>query len=176
LLEWTLEQAHERLPEKLDFTSPPEFIYLHARNICELGKDALALEELNRSRASRILVRPMLESLFALVAAARNADFPARKLNAEWNDENKRIKRWVDEEHLDEFQGRLGDAERKIRDVEHKHSNKEKKKWDARQTAEAAALDWYYRRTYFVFKARTPIARSVLSVRVKAIARMSFIL
>jgi hypothetical protein len=152
LLESILDQAHERLPSKLDFTSCPEFIYLHAENICELGKDALALEKQNRSRASRILVRPMFESLFALVAAARNSGFPARKLNAEWKDEIKRIKKWIDKEHLDEFQAALEEAERKIRAVEQKYSNREEKEWNAYQTAEEAALTWHYRRHYFVFQ------------------------
>ena len=93
-----------RLTESANcLTSCPEFIYLYAENICELGKDALALEKQNRSRASRILVRPMFESLFALVAAVRDSGFPARKLNAEWKDEIKRIKKWIGKEHLDEF-------------------------------------------------------------------------
>jgi Family of unknown function (DUF5677) len=153
LLESILDRARERLPANLDFTSCPEFIYLQAENICELGKDVLALEKLNRSRASRILVRPMLESLFALAAAVSNPGFPPRKLNAEWKDENKRIRKWIDEEHRDEFQPVLEEAERKIRDVEQKFSIKEKKEWNAYQTAEEAgqALTWHYRRGYFVF-------------------------
>jgi hypothetical protein len=127
LLESILDRAHERLPANLDFTSCPEFIYIHGENICELGKDALVLEKQNRSRASWILVRPMLESLFALAAADRNPGFPPRKLNAEWKDENKRIRKWIDEEHRDEFQPVLEEAERKIRDVEQKFSIKEKR-------------------------------------------------
>lgn len=42
-------------------------------------------------------------------------------------------------------------AERKIRHLEHKHANREEKEWNAYQTAEAAALEWHYRQTYFVF-------------------------
>jgi Family of unknown function (DUF5677) len=153
LLEWILDQAHERLPEKLDFTSPPEFIWLHARSICDLGKDVLTLETLNRSRASRILIRPMLESLFALVAAVKHPDFPARKLNAEWKDDIKRIKMWIGKDHLDEFQGVLADAKRKIRDVEREHANSEEKEWNPYETAEAADLTEHYRETYYVFSA-----------------------
>jgi hypothetical protein len=94
----------------------------------------------------------MLESLFSLVAAIKNPRFPARKLNAEQKDEIKRIKEWFGEERLDdEFQRKLEDAERWVRDAEHRHSNKEKKKWGAFETADAAALTWHYRRTYFLF-------------------------
>ena len=48
------------------FPSPPVFIYLHARNISELGDDVLALHLSNRSRAAQILVRPMLERAFSV--------------------------------------------------------------------------------------------------------------
>lgn len=151
MLGWILDQAHERLPEKLDFTSCPEFIYLHARNICDLGKDVLTLEGLNRTRASRILVRPMLESLFSLVAAIKDPDFPAKKLDAEEKDETRRIKKWIEEDHLDEFQGKLEEGERKARDIRNKHSIPENNECGVYETAEAAALDWHYKRTYFVF-------------------------
>jgi hypothetical protein len=91
--------------EDLPFTnSPPAFIYLHARNICELGDDVVALEATNRSRAARILVRPMLESLFSLVAAVKDPSFPARKIVAEQEDEIERIKVWSEDDH--EFQGK----------------------------------------------------------------------
>jgi hypothetical protein len=96
-------------------------------------------------------VRPILESLFSLVAAAKHPDFPARKLNAEWKDDIARIKKWIGKKHLHEFQAILEAGDRKIRDLEHKHSNREEKEWNAYQTAEAAALEWHYRQTYFVF-------------------------
>jgi hypothetical protein len=83
LLGQIIDQAHEGIPDKLDFASPPEFIYLHARNIRALGKDVLALEAQTQSRGSRILVRSMSESLFALVAAAKDPEFPASKVIAE---------------------------------------------------------------------------------------------
>jgi hypothetical protein len=84
LLGQIIDQAHEGIPDKLDFASPPEFIYLHARNIRALGKDVLALEAQTQSRGSRILVRSMSESLFALVAAAtKDPEFPAGKVIAE---------------------------------------------------------------------------------------------
>jgi hypothetical protein len=68
----------------------PLSIFTHAT--CELGDDVVALEAANRSRAARILVRPMLESLFSLVAAAKDPSFPARKIVAEQEDEIERIK------------------------------------------------------------------------------------
>lgn len=83
LLGQIIDQAHEGIPDNLDFASPPEFIYLHARNIRALGKDVLALEAQTQSRGSRILVRSMSESLFALVAAAEDPEFPASKVIAE---------------------------------------------------------------------------------------------
>ena len=78
-----IDQAHEGIPDNLDFASPPEFIYLHARNIRALGKDVLALEAQTQSRGSRILVRSMSGSLFALVAAAEDPEFPASEVIAE---------------------------------------------------------------------------------------------
>ena len=78
--------------QRLDFTSPPAFIYLHARNICEVGDDVFAVSLSNRSRAAQILVHPMLESLFSLAAAAKNPAFPAKKIVAEQEDQIKRFK------------------------------------------------------------------------------------
>ena len=98
-----IDQAHEGIPDKLDFASPPEFIYLHARNIRALGKDVLALKAQTQSRGSRILVRSMSESLFALVAAAKDPEFPAGKVIAEQKDQIRRIKMWIGEKPLASF-------------------------------------------------------------------------
>ena len=105
LLRRILEGERDRFAkEDLPFTSsPPAFIYLHARNICELGDDVVALEAVNRSRAARIFVRPMLESLFSLAAAVKDPSFPARKIVAEQEDEIERSKVWSEEDHDHEF-------------------------------------------------------------------------
>jgi hypothetical protein len=150
LLRRILERERGRFAkEDLPFTSsPPAFIYLHARNISELGDDVVALEAVNRSRAARILVRPMLESLFSLVAAG-NPTFPARKIVAEQEDEIERIKVWSEEDHDHEFRDKLKEAKQQVRHLRLKHSITEKKKWNARETAQEAALDWHYKRDYF---------------------------
>lgn len=151
LLRQILERERGRFAkEDLPFTSsPPAFIYLHARNICELGDDVLALEAAKRTRASRISVRPMLESLFSLVAAVKDPTFPARKVVAEQEDEIERFKVWTEEDQLLEFQGKLEEAKRQVRDLRREHAITQKKKWNARETAQEAGLDWHYRRDYF---------------------------
>ena len=118
LLGQIIDQAHEGIPNKLDFASPPEFIYLHARNIRALGKDVLALKAQTQSRGSRILVRSMSESLFALVAAAKDPEFPAGKVIAEQKDQIRRIKMWIGEKPPSEFQEKIEEAKREISDIE----------------------------------------------------------
>lgn len=71
------------------------FVYRHARNISDLGEDVLALELQERSSASRIVVRPMIESLFRLVAAVKCPAFVAEKLVAEIEEEVERIQNWI---------------------------------------------------------------------------------
>ena len=150
LLRRILERERDRFAKDFLFTSsPPAFIYLHARNICELGDDVIALEAVNRSRAARILVRPMLESLFSLVAAVKDSSFPARKIVAEQEDEIERIKIWSSEDQEHDFRDKLEEAKHQIRDLRCKYSITEQKKWNARETAQKAALDWHYKRDYF---------------------------
>jgi hypothetical protein len=43
----------------------------------------------------------------------------------------------------------MEEAKQQVRDLRRKHSITEKKKWDARETAQEAALDWHYKRDYF---------------------------
>jgi uncharacterized protein DUF5677 len=151
LLRRILEQERDRFAKE-DFlltSSPPAFIYLHARNICELGDDVVALEAGNRSRAARILMRPMLESLFSLLAAVKDPSFPARKIVAEQEDEIERIKIWSEEDHEHDFGDKFQEAKQQICDLRRKPSITEKKKWNARETAGKAALGWHYKGDYF---------------------------
>ena len=145
-----LEPIGDRF-SKIDslFTSPPAFIYLHARNIYELGNDVLALKLSNRSRAAQILVRPLLESLFSLAAAAHEPTFPPKKMVAEYEDDIERFEKWIEQDHHDEFRDGLEKAKEQIRDPRQKHSIVKNPRWDARQTAQAARLDWHYGRDYF---------------------------
>lgn len=133
------------------FTSPPAFIHLHARNICELGDDVLALHLSNRSRAAQIVVRPMLESLFSLAAAAKDPAFPAKKIVAEQEDQIKRFKKWIEADHYDEFQEGLEKAKEQIAYLRQKHSIVGNVEWDVWQTADAAKLNWHYGRDYFFY-------------------------
>jgi hypothetical protein len=93
----------------------------------------------------------MLESLFSLAAAAQDPAFPAKKIVAEQEDQIKRFEKWVKEDHSDEFQDGLEKAKQQIGDLRQKHSIDGKAQWDARQTAEAAKLDWHYGRDYFFY-------------------------
>ena len=60
------------------------------------------------------------------------------------------MKKWIGDEHRDEFQGLIEDAERKVREVEQRYLNKEDKEWNAFETADAAELTLEYRRAYFL--------------------------
>ena len=148
LLRRILEQAHSRIPE-----ADPRwaFIFRHGRNICELGDDILFLERQNRSRSSRILVRPMMESLFNLGAAVQNSAFPAEKYVAELEEYTERIKKWVAADQPGALQAEIDKAERRAHDTRRQYSIKAKNKWSVVDTAREAGLDYHYRRDYVLY-------------------------
>jgi hypothetical protein len=157
LLGQIIDQAHEGIPDKLDFASPPEFIYLHARNIRALGKDVLALEAQTQSRGLANLGALDAESLFAhpmrgklvslrhvdhimnastssgenvaLVAAAKDPEFPAGKVIAEQKDQIRRIKMWIGENPRSEFQEKIEEASARSATLSRGAPNRKDGKW-----------------------------------------------
>jgi len=155
LLRQIIGQAYDQIPQedlRSAIISRSRFIYLHARNICDLGDDVLALEEQNRTRASQILVRPMLESLFNLAAAVKKAEFATEKCVAEYEDEIKRIKRWIAAVgSSDQSQALIEEAERRACGARREYSVTTNNEWNIFCTAKAAELDDQYLSSYFVY-------------------------
>ena len=111
----------------------------------------LLLERQNRSRASRILVRPMMESLFNLGAGVENSAFPAEKYVAELEEYTERIKKWVAADQPGTLHPEIDEAERRARDTRRKYSIKTNNKWSVVDTAREAGLDYHYRRDYVLY-------------------------
>lgn len=152
LLTHVLDEAYHRSPEN-DLRGA--FVYRHARNISDLGADVLALEQQARSSASRIIVRPMIESLFRLVAAIKLPAFAAEKLVAEVDDEIERIQKWIKVDQSNDFQSEMADTVASLTEyaqrLRREHSVTTRNKWSVFDTAQAAKLDWQYARNYFLY-------------------------
>jgi hypothetical protein len=69
------------------------FIYQHADNIAALLFNVGALETVINAYAVRLLVRPMLESFFAIQAACNESSFATDKMAAELSDCVRRFER-----------------------------------------------------------------------------------
>jgi hypothetical protein len=130
------------------------FIYRHDRNISDLGADVLALELDNRTSAARIVVRPMLESLFSLTAAVKIPSFAAEKTVAEIEDEIERIQKLIafdgspdPHQDLSETVQLLQKETRRLRDD---FNITTKNTWNVWATAKAADLSSIYVRHYFL--------------------------
>jgi hypothetical protein len=152
LLTRVLEEAYQRAPEN-DLRGA--FIYRHARNISDLGDDVLALELEERSGASRIVVRPMIESLFRLVAAIKNPAFAAEKLVAELEDEVERIRNWIAVDRSNDFQSEIGETISLLIEyaqrLRRQHSITTRNGWNVFAAASAAELDWHYARDCYLY-------------------------
>jgi hypothetical protein len=159
LLRRILGQARDRIPQEDPRWT---FIFRHGRNICELGDDVLALEAQNRSRASRILVRPMLESLFNFAAAINNRDFAAEKYVAELEDQTERLKKWIAQDQPGTFEAEIDEAEHRARETRHEYSIQTQNKWSVFCTAKEAGLAFHYGRTYAVLSQHIHSANSGL--------------
>ena len=132
------------------------FIYRHARNISDLGEDFLHLEAEGRTSAARIVVRPMIESLFRLAAAIKNPEFAAQKMVAELRDEVAKIKKWSLEDPQfgcmdDIIQGLTGLAET----IKATTGLSTERNWTVYETAVTADLGQHYSREYFILSKYT---------------------
>lgn len=152
LLYRVLDEACQRL---VDAEVRTAFIYRHARNIYDLADDLLALEIQGRTSTARIVVRPMLESLFRLVAAVKRPSFAAERLVGEIDDEVERIERWIKTEYSTDFQKEMAETLSLLSATAALHrpqSNEEpRRRWNVYDTAQLAELNWIYARDYFIF-------------------------
>ena len=152
LLTRILNEAYQHAPEN-DLRSA--FIYRHTRNILDLGEDVLALELQDRSSSSRIIVRPMIESLFRVVASLKTPNFAAEKVVAEIEDEIERIQNWILIDRSHDFQHEMCDTLQLLRDyaqqLRRERSVSSRNRWNVFETAKAADLGWQYARDYFLY-------------------------
>src|SRR5690242_17704365 len=72
------------------------FVYRHARNIYQLGRDVIVLLDSSRLDSCPVIVRAMLESLFKLVAAVKRPEAAVEILISEVEDDLGRITKWLD--------------------------------------------------------------------------------
>ena len=94
----------------------------------------------------------MLESLFNLAAAVKKAEFATEKCVAEYEEEIRRVKRWVAAmEPSDDSQALVEEAERLASDARREYSVTTKNEWSTFCTARAAELDDQYLSSYFVY-------------------------
>ena len=124
------------------------FVYRHARNIYQLGRDVIFLLESSRLDSCPVIVRAMLESLFKLVAAVKQPDAAVQILISEVEDDLARITKWLDPvacapaiKSFTEFAQRLR-SDFQVTSF---------KKWTTLACAEAAELGGQYRGEYFHF-------------------------
>lgn len=153
LLNKELRESYEIGWKENDIRSA--FIYRHARNISDLADDVFALESYNRCSGSRIIIRPMLESLFSLVAAIKLVDFAHEKIAYELKEEIRRINNWIETDgsgeaktDLQETVDLLSALELTIRT---NIGNTQPRKWLVYDVAKAADLGWNYSREYFLY-------------------------
>jgi hypothetical protein len=128
------------------------FVYRHARNIYQLGHDALFLLESSRLDSCPIIVRSMLESLFKLVAAVKEPQAAVQILISEVEDDLSRITKWLDPVACAPAISNLTQFTQRLR-REHKITSS--KKWTTLACAEAADLGEQYRGEYFHFSGHT---------------------
>lgn len=156
LLDQFLENSYSKCTDKNDYRLT--FIYRHARNIWDLGSDCLFLDVSERTSGAYVLVRPLLESLFNLVAAVNNDAFAIEKYLYEIDHDIDKIAKW---RALNICNGKspmddvipILQAERDK--IMREHSTTKTRNWNAFETAEEARLGQQYVQDYFMFSRHT---------------------
>lgn len=84
LLNTILDEGHQLSPETPDLNSSRmAYCYRHGCNISRLGDDMLFLLSSGRFIAAKMVIRPMIESMFCISASYRVQTFHVEKLIAE---------------------------------------------------------------------------------------------
>jgi hypothetical protein len=147
-----LDEAYQRASDN-DFRSA--FVYRHTRNISDLGKDVLALDAEHRTSAARIIVRPMIESLFRVVAAVKRPNFAKEKFVAELEEEAEHIRNWTEVDRTSDFKSSMSGTLQALADyatqLRREHNITSQNRWNVFDTAREAGLDWQYARDYFLY-------------------------
>jgi hypothetical protein len=128
------------------------FINRHAWNVHDIARDVLVLGGHGDLRSIYLLSRPALESLFKLAAAVATPDFAAQKVVAEVQDEQEKIKRWLEarpawQDVLKQVEVELCDYEKELRT---RYGITGQKKWKPYQVANEGKMSASYVGDYFV--------------------------
>jgi hypothetical protein len=124
------------------------FVYRHARNIYQLGRDVIFLLESSRLDSCPVVVRAMLESLFKLVAAVKQPEAAVQIVISEVEDDLARITKWLDPVDCAPAIRGFTEFAQHLRSENRITSHK---KWTTLACAEAAELGEQYRCEYFHF-------------------------
>lgn len=157
LLRSVLEEGDSVIPAK---NIRARYIYHQALNIYELSKDVLFLDKANRTRASRLLVRPMFESLFCMKAAMDMKTFVEWKAIAEMNHIIDKIDKWVLTADLAKHHQDLKSIGSDLRNSQNSFKKQfpapsDKRKWNVFEVAAAGDMNDLYITDYFHFSLHT---------------------
>ena len=151
LLDRLLKEMHASMPIR----QPREdFIYRHANNILILSRDILFLDQNNRASSNFIIIRPVFESLFNLVAAAKDPSYAIEKMNDEAKHAKDKIERWI--KYYGDSNGKSAKAVSLITNLTqalHCHFFFKQRKWNTFEVAKKARLDGHYFSDYSMFSA-----------------------
>jgi hypothetical protein len=97
----------------------------------------------------------MIESLFRIVAAIKEASFAAEKVVAEIDDEIERLRRWIEVDQTGDFDASMAETRAELIAFSSKlraeHSVSGNKSWSVYDTARLANIGIEYTREYFLF-------------------------
>lgn len=151
-LDGFLRDAYEHRVESLRTA----FLYRHGSNIHFLGDDALELDVMNRLAGASVLIRPMFESLFCILAAVARPSFAVEKMIAEFEEDAKRMRKWIASVDLEaecaaEMTNTVNRLESFAQKYRVEHNATSGRKWNVLETANEAGVSIRYVRDYFYF-------------------------
>jgi hypothetical protein len=131
------------------------FIYRHAHQIALLANDVFMLEALESCTSARILIRPMVGSLFKLVAAAKDESFAIQKIVAELEGQVERIDEWIKVQEDPDFTDAMTPTAIELyacaQDLRSEHGISSRNKWSLHDTAKKSGLPSKFASDHFYF-------------------------
>ncbi len=143
-----LGEAYESGLQNPDVESA--FVYRHARNVSELGRDVALLYSHQQYTAASVAIRSMLESMFCVVASVKTKGFAVEKLIAESEDMSSRITKNMNVENNPDLIEAVAGYDGLAAKLRKEHGITSKNKWNVYQVAKAADLQDMYLSSYFI--------------------------
>ncbi len=147
-LDKVLGEVYERSTEDGEIRGP--FIYRHARNVSDIGRDVLFLYQHERHTAARIAIRSMIESMLCVVAGTKIDSFPEEKVIAECENMIERITKLSTTNTDLNLSESVVEYTQLADSLRAKYSVTKNKKWNVYEIAEAAELKENYAGDYFI--------------------------